>query len=751
MQVCAGNLAEATPAPATPDQAAEATASPELLMASPKRGASDEEMGDEMPKDLELSTKRKKLTKKMAPPPACYLCEKPGDLVHTYFGEEFHSKCFLAVRSRRRIVSGTEEADKDQQDFTGHVSRWRANHMPFLLKRATAVRALKKKKTVGSKNPVTRKTKVKHNPKFNKRRCVSFTMLWDRVSEKEAEDMFDKRYAEDPQDNSDGEAAVTTKGMRFDNDEKGTATSKGEKTTSRIEADSDAGADSQSLPGDEDSDSDAPMATAPSTVASSAAQSHRSSQPPKQGRRIGALKRCAGTPKRVASPAGKETAASPAKGRKVAMPAELGSHAKFLVKKKWLHEKLEAAAEEHKGRRSVVKEIQKFLDRMNGNKHVPKNANAVLTRVQDASKKLTDMVSTLDETEEGDLTGIEQDIDRACKESKEALKAGAFLLQSLEMVNEKIVGDRRKAYMQDRHQHLKVAGRLQHYGKWPKDSAANLSKMIAANVKVVFGGKAEGDDIFPVLPTMLGEKVCEVPWDASTFDFTKICFWAEPPAPIAEMIKGSDIEKKVSMADDYMTNNPSWLGAQSKVDFVQKEYAGISLREGFGPHIVSLKRDVPRLGAAAMALPTVANFSTTLAEPMFMLMLEAKEILGQGISLVDIKAFLGTESGAKFLASDSAKLLFLPRQATVYMPFGWYAIPLYYTWKDQPKKSPTFTHALHVPVITDDLAQNANIDVMKAANVLISTHLEPLKASMWKERFAAWKALQERLTPKPSA
>ena len=311
-----------------------------------------------------------------------------------------------------------------------------------------------------------------------------------------------------------------------------------------------------------------------------------------------------------------------------------------------------------------------------------------------------------------------------------------MLLQSLDLLVESVSDDVRKQYLKGRHQHIKVSSSLEKYGKFEKGAAKNLSYRIAAcaalsTEKVT----VEGDEV----PVCSSFAATEGQPAAGQFDWTTMSMWITPPKPFKDML--DDIQEQlngvVTKADEKMKANDKWAGAQLKVAFKPgKEYdSGMTLWPGLGPHVVTVCRDVPRVGPAAFPLPTVGCFVSPLSEALFFVLLDAKMVLEKGISLANLYTFLGTESGAEFLKSEQARFVYLPEKSVMYVPWEWFVIPVYYNSRNRDKPVAKWATVLHVPAMVG--AEACSISTLRAAKDIIRPHMIPFTATMWKERLAA--------------
>ncbi len=113
-------------------------------------------------------------------------------------------------------------------------------------------------------------------------------------------------------------------------------------------------------------------------------------------------------------------------------------------------------------------------------------------------------------------------------------------------------------------------------------------------------------------------------------------------------------------------------------------------------------RDAPRLGLVAAPLPLVATYVQPLTGVrVFLILIDAEAILKNGIALTDVKTFVGSDSGAKFVQTLAIRSLFGPLGASCFVPWGWYFIPLYYRPSPLNEKPPSlrWMHLLHVPYV----------------------------------------------------
>ena len=182
--------------------------------------------------------------------------------------------------------------------------------------------------------------------------------------------------------------------------------------------------------------------------------------------------------------------------------------------------------------------------------------------------------------------------------SDEAVKAGARVIQSCELVFAKVAKRKHAEYLSERSQHMKVRDALMR-GKFEAATAkvlcVPLAKCVAASL--------EASGPHASLPISIDA-------EPSHRDWRCVAAWTQMPADILAIYDGckTSIEAKVKKHDEkLMTNASSWLGAQSKVDFEAKKHGDVELKLGLGPFVVTILKDAPRFGPAATPLPDVGR------------------------------------------------------------------------------------------------------------------------------------------------
>jgi len=165
----------------------------------------------------------------------------------------------------------------------------------------------------------------------------------------------------------------------------------------------------------------------------------------------------------------------------------------------------------------------------------------------------------------------------------------------------------------------------------------------------------------------------------------------------------------------------------------------LTFEPALGPHAVAVQKDAPRFGPGAYPLTLAGHYSHAYTGNVFIFLYNPKSVLSDGIALSELPRYLGTPTGLELLNSENCLVTFLPKGCTLYVPWGWYAQPLYYSTLNKDKPKDPWIYLLHVPVIDTALAKEVDVNVLRAGNQLIMKHLVSLASKqMWKERKDAW-------------
>jgi hypothetical protein len=417
----------------------------------------------------------------------------------------------------------------------------------------------------------------------------------------------------------------------------------------------------------------------------------------------------------------------------------LGDHAKFLKKKEELDKQCKEILAVHKGNACVVVRLERHKATIGSHQDLPMNMDTAIQELRDVDKLARAVHAKVTACKEGALAPVEAEIRDVLTRSTKALSVGASLIQSCEILVGSQQKEKRSVYLKKNHQNNKVASALK-AGGFAKHIATHIGALVAPLLNLAEQGKTTTDGENTWLPPVINASagVC---FDADDdFDHNSIAIWSKPPAVMKAVYTACEtsIVKQTTKAGDKMAAHfADWNGAQSKVEFEPKNYGGVQLDEGFGPFVVSIKKDAPRFGPSAFPLPIVGCYISPMSANMIVLLYNVKEILKQGITLNDIKSFLGTPSGSIFLKSENTRAVFLPVGSTLHVPWGWLPQPLYYNPAPKNEKVDSCLHFLHVPVISQSLAQSIDKQVLKAASTSIEAHLKTCTAQFWKERSEA--------------
>ena len=194
-----------------------------------------------------------------------------------------------------------------------------------------------------------------------------------------------------------------------------------------------------------------------------------------------------------------------------------------------------------------------------------------------------------------------------------------------------------------------------------------------------------------------------------------------------------------------------WMGAQTKLDFdSQKTYDGIEIKDGQGPFLVALMKNCPRFGAAAFPMTTVGCFISNMSENALLLAaFKFQHVADQGIAMADVQTFLATTTGLKMLKSEEdSRYMYIPKNTSVFVPWGWYALPCFYSATSKGTKADDWMYVVHLPLMTKQAVGDlAGSSMLQATNNSMVTHLAPLQQAMWKNRKAAWDQFYAQVSP----
>ncbi|CAK0906390.1 unnamed protein product [Prorocentrum cordatum] len=649
---------------------------------------SDDEMGAPSEAHAPAEARRKIASKRPPPGPpgppgsssgiefiVCFLCQEGGTLSESWFGKPLHHQCKLAVRSRRRAVMGSAAALSDQADMHRDPEKWRATHLPYLEKdtRRAAIQELKtSQKQEESNMSVEKDLNGCEDVWLTKVRFRAFMGFWEGLSREEADERFDAEFDANPKYNRRNQQIVLAEGNEYVKHEAGTESKRG------------------------------------------------------------------ATPETLPQPARKKLKATES-------PETLGPHAKHLHAKKALQDAVKEIVKGFEGKATTYARLTKLAERHKGYADLPENLKDVVEKfasIQKQAKQLGLKAERAGPTGDGSVASCTTELDSMKVELTSCWADATELVQSLELIDKEMQTTKRKTYLQDRHQSQKVrvAGTLNASGAFDSQLAEHVAPLIAqtwAKAQATMVADEEGDYSAYCLQPVSS---CGITMDATMNEFnpTKLFAWKTPFPSFQEMlvdIRGRIDERCNRLNEKMAANRDTWLGAQANVDSENEYGEHLKFLPGLGLHLCCIVRNALRLGAMAVPLPALGCFMSPLNESMFVLVYDVAEIINQGIVLKDIQTFLKSSSGEGFLKSKHAVCVYLPKNAVLFVPSGFYAQPLFYHPGPRNQKiDPNWLHYLHVPFLNAEIAKTVDPDVFKAATALSTVHLAPLQSSMWVER-----------------
>jgi hypothetical protein len=148
-------------------------------------------------------------------------------------------------------------------------------------------------------------------------------------------------------------------------------------------------------------------------------------------------------------------------------------------------------------------------------------------------------------------------------------------------------------------------------------------------------------------------------------------------------VSAAKVAKKEAQMTAIMRDNGKWIGAVHRMDcpltefkpsFVDKLHK--PTEEASNVWVMAMRPGAWRWGPIGTCLPGLPSLIQASSDdvPIWILLVKADEILGQGVSLRDAKQFLETPSGAE--AVKRAVLFRCEKGAVIFCPAGWIMLPI---------------------------------------------------------------------------
>ena len=132
-----------------------------------------------------------------------------------------------------------------------------------------------------------------------------------------------------------------------------------------------------------------------------------------------------------------------------------------------------------------------------------------------------------------------------------------------------------------------------------------------------------------------------------------------------------------------------------------------------------------------------------------MMLIHSAQALRYGIALSNLFATLGSSANSgQLMDGDLVRFIFVPAEAVLWVPNGWYTVPLYYHPLAKGKPCDEWIHLAHVPRCQVGQGVVLARPILEATHKVLYDHMCPnltQKQNMWKERREAWDQLYEKL------
>jgi hypothetical protein len=214
-----------------------------------------------------------------------------------------------------------------------------------------------------------------------------------------------------------------------------------------------------------------------------------------------------------------------------------------------------------------------------------------------------------------------------------------------------------------------------------------MSKMLGTAVYLVLQGDVQG--AATAAKTAADKDVirCGMRVDPNEFDSTLPTLYTkgELVDMFAKTVELSAVKvaKKEEDMTKQMLNNVKWIGAQHRMDCPLTEFKpSFALMlykptdEASNVWVMSITAGAWRWGPIGTCLPGLPSLIQASSDdvPMWILLVKADEILGQGVSLRDAKQFLETPSGTE--AVKRSVLFRCEKGSVIFCPAGWIMMPI---------------------------------------------------------------------------
>ena len=653
---------------------------------------------------------------------ACHLCEEEADLdnddVKVFKGFLFHNACMLAVRSFRRVVMKVDTSGNGEMvqaadaGMEARPTKWRETVLPLRIRagesRTQALRQCARKcEETSERKSYDKRDRMQDTLLLTRRRYIAYMSFWENMSKEDAGKEFDVKVklVGDKYMNENKERRV-----KVEDNEKIRDTN-GSETIRRKTSDGPP-RDRRHNPSflDDDTRSDAsPDERRPKERALRARYKDEIKEEPerrprKRSRRSRSRSRSsvaqssasklprassrAPTPDALA----KKPSAKSAEYEDYDMASMAGSKSEVACEQtlqeyvlgglgtssRWTPLQLMQAKGKLKSRATkmlansagstcLAKKLRDVHSKLSDSE-ISQLEHDTDTMVTSLSGIVTDMVRIVGEVDslnsKGQLVETVSKMEALLVKLEDQKKNAQEHLDAMEyMIGEQKKGDR-QAKMSVRYQRMKIASRLV-----PGGVGKEHSKFLAEAIEM---------------------KTVKIQQDPAKFSDTNVAQWlaknkSDPVTDLDKALAASAVmvKDKVDKCVQAMDKNPKWGGAMTNMgynsapsQFLEGHTFHFERGEGSQPWACVVKPGRWRYGPTAWPLPGLACLVKVNSDHLYLHLYPVQKLLGKGISLADLHAFLETPTGAKWV-SDEALLIRGIGGDAIFVPFGFMVAPLF--------------------------------------------------------------------------
>ncbi|CAK0910360.1 unnamed protein product [Prorocentrum cordatum] len=389
---------------------------------------------------------------------------------------------------------------------------------------------------------------------------------------------------------------------------------------------------------------------------------------------------------------------------------------------------------------------------------LPITTDELKTKLKTMCLELDKEIDNITQATKGTFLKVTQNLEEKMKGLEKEKDSVMDQLAGFKFISTESKDKSRKEYMQHYNRALTIQKRLIK-GQFQKEVAAIWSRSLYAGFgedqkNYMLGNSDAGQKEKTAKGGRKVKKLmlqCEAVKNSDPIDFEKVGIWTA--GPFCDAVKnymeklGDTIHSKIEGIERAFDERGSnWLGCLGRLNISAPEDPALSLLgDGYFdigtkdcvPWLCTVRADAFRHGPSAFPLNGYSNLVVVISEVMQFVLLPVANIISQGIILADVPKFLASEGATTTL--EAGYLVTLAHHETLYVPYGFIALPLYYpATLDESKKS-VLGHCMVLPLLHQQRMKAyaaTNAAVTKAVNSSNMTFLSNQPQQMYKDRAA---------------